>query len=447
MAIFSGLKSKIPLIISIISGAMLVFLGGVLVGHLKLPPQPMVLDALKAVADLAEHGKSYYANKPTRHLNRLRFENTGIVAADIKLAQPGVTFLVGLFGNALTARLYALDGTLIHEWPIDFFKLDPEVMKYKFDALIHGAWLYSNGDFVANYDGRGMVRVSACGKILWRNKERTHHSIFIDDEGYIWSPKLNNRGRYIEKSIMEKPFLFDQIGRFDPESGELVKVIDLVQVMVEASAQGLVKINNVNPDDIFHLNDVEILSKSMADSFPLLEAGDIMLSSRHLNQIWILDGNSHDLKWWQTGPMIGQHDPDFQADGTITLFDNRHAGSPREDNGFLGDGGGSRILSINHQSRAYKTLYASNEYSTFYSPFRGKHQILENGNILLAETDAGRAFEILPNGKVVWSYINAWDEDEVGWILGAHRYPASFASIANIECSSKKQHTMMPELN
>jgi hypothetical protein len=312
-------------------------------------------------------------------------------------------------------------------------------MKYRFDALIHGAALYPNGDFIANFDGHGIVRVSACGEIVWRNQARTHHSIFIDDEGYIWAPKLRKQGRYNEKSIHELPFVADQIGQFDPDTGEMIQEIDLIKIIVDANAQGIVKHPYSNINDLLHVNDVEVLSKAMADSFPLLDAGDIMLSSRNLNQIWIIDGKTHTLKWWKTGPMIGQHDPDFQADGKITLFDNRPAGLPSSENHFLGDAGGSRILSIDHQTGAFTTLYTTNENSTFYSPYRGKHQLLPNGNILIAETDAGRAYEVLPNGKVVWSYINAWDEDEVGWILGAHRYPLSYASIGNFDCPTKNK--------
>lgn len=436
---FQTIKKNLPFLISVVSGLVLVFLTGVLFGHLKLPPQPTIQRIAKAYKDLKQHGESYYLDKPTRHLATLRFQQTGVVLSDTKNMQPGVTFITGLFGNKLGARLLAHDGSIIHEWPVDFFQLDTSVMRYKFDALLHGAALYPNGDFVANFDGQGMVRISACGDIIWRNKERTHHSIFIDDAGDIWAPKFKKE-RYNDKTVLSGSFVFDQVGRFDPKTGKLLTEIDLVASMVRAGAQGLVRINRVRAGDMFHLNDVEILSATMAEQFPLFTAGDIMLSSRNYNQIWILDGHTHDLKWWMTGPMIGQHDPDFQADGSITVFDNQTSvgGSPA--NHYLGNLGGSRILRIDPTTRRYTTVFSSNQYTNFYTAYRGKHEVLDNGNLLLIETNAGRVLEVLPNGKPVWSYINAWDEDEVGWVMGAYRYPESYSSIADIDCKPKQQN-------
>jgi hypothetical protein len=150
----------------------------------------------------------------------------------------------------------------------------------------------------------------------------------------------------------------------------------------------------------------------------------------------VLDGRSHALKWWQAGPMVGQHDPDFQPDGTITLFDNRPAGGATPENGYQSDLGGSRILELDPQTRAYRTLYASSERDVFYSPYRGKHQMLANGNILITETDAGRAFEVTPQGDTVWSFVNGWDEDEVGWVMSATRYPPDHAAIGRTVCPS-----------
>ena len=54
----------------------------------------------------------------------------------------------------------------------------------------------------------------------------------------------------------------------------------------------------------------------------------------------------------------------------------------------------------------------------------------------MAETDAGRAAEVSPKGEVVWSYINWWDADEVGWLMGATRYPESYVDFLNLECKS-----------
>jgi len=55
--------------------------------------------------------------------------------------------------------------------------------------------------------------------------------------------------------------------------------------------------------------------------------------------------------------MRGQHDPDFQPDGVITVFDNRPGGRPGSENRYRGAMGGSRIPSIDPQTRARRTVF------------------------------------------------------------------------------------------
>jgi hypothetical protein len=266
--------------------------------------------------------------------------------------------------------------------------------------------------------------VSACGEVLWQNHDRSHHALWVDEDGFLWTPVY--APRYREDALMEGSFSFDRVARFDPDTGEKLDEIDLVAVLVDSELQGLALANNTIRDDMMHLNDVEVLSTEMAGAFPNFEAGDILLSSRHFNQIWVLDPEARLLKWWYVGPMIGQHDPDFQPDGTITLFDNRPGGEPQ---------GGSRILKIDPKTGSHETVYASDERNFFFSAYRGKHQVLENGNILITETDGGRVFEVTAGGEIVWSFINGWDQDRVAWIMSATRYRSDYAAIGQAVCS------------
>ena len=58
----------------------------------------------------------------------------------------------------------------------------------------------------------------------------------------------------------------------------------------------------------------------------------------------------------------------------------------------------------------------------------GDHQPLENGNQLISESENGYAFEIAPDGTVVWSWVNRWKDGSVGKISQATRYPAHYLS-------------------
>ncbi len=168
----------------------------------------------------------------------------------------------------------------------------------------------------------------------------------------------------------------------------------------------------------------------------MFAAGDIMLSGRNTNAIMVLDGKTHQVKWWRVGPMHGQHDPDFQANGEVTMLDNRTGEPASKNNGFMGGAGGSRIIAIAPENYGYRELYASNGENSFYSAYRGKHQMLDNGNILIAESEAGRVFEATPDGRIAWMIVSKYDDSHVGWLTSATRYPESYAAIGK-DCPAK----------
>jgi len=430
--VWKWIGRHLSIIVPAASGLALVFVIGVAIGHLRWQPAPIVGSAIAALRDLTVNADAYLFGVPNQHLRDRRFSQDGVVLSDLESMQPGVTFISGLFGNRLGVRLYSAAGQLLYEWPINFFEVDPDVMNYPFDALIHGDHLYASGEFLAVFDGRGIVRVSPCGELIWRNKRWSHHSIDLDEEGFLWTPVYGEP--YDDPRVIERPFRFDRIAKFDPKTGKKLVEVDLVAALVDSDKVGLAIANRPTFHDVMHLNDVEVLTADVAPFFPMFEAGDLLLSSRHFNQLWVVSPRESRIKWTFSGPMIGQHDPDFQPDGTITVFDNRTGGTAKPINDYLGNKGGSRILAIDPASNEHRVLYQSDARNTFYTPYRGKHQILDNGNILITETDAGRVFEVTTQGDVVWSFVNGYDEERVGWVMSATRYPESYAAIADTKC-------------
>jgi hypothetical protein len=55
-----------------------------------------------------------------------------------------------------------------------------------------------------------------------------------------------------------------------------------------------------------------------------------------------------------------------------------------------------------------ETIYEGAPEEPFHTPGRGIAQALDNGNFLIAETETGRAFEVTPDGEIVWSFINRY---------------------------------------
>lgn len=409
------------------SAASLLVVAGVLLGVYAPPVKGFAEKVGQKIEDIQRNGLAYLGLRPSGHIEPLRAEILASIVPDVSRTAPGVTLATGLFGDKLGARLYGRDGEIVYEWQVDLFDLFVDRKKYKFDALVHGDFLYPNGDLLVVIDHVGMARISACGEIVWKKRNGAHHSIDIDDEGFIWAPrggKTYNDGRLAPTTVK-----IDRIAKYDPASGDEVESFELAKILLDAGLEGVIKSNRLRPEDVFHLNDVEILKKSTAPAFPMFAAGDIMLSGRNTNAIIVLDGKTHKVKWWRVGPMHGQHDPDFQANGEITMLDNRTGEPASEKNGFTGGAGGSRIIAIRPETYGYRELYASNEENSFYSAYRGKHQLLDNGNILIAESEAGRAFETTPDGRIAWMIVSKYDDKHVGWLTSATRYPESYAAV------------------
>jgi hypothetical protein len=179
---------------------------------------------------------------------------------------------------------------------------------------------------------------------------------------------------------------------------------------------------------------VDILDPSMADAFPLFEAGDIMLSMRSLNLIVVLDAEGRRAKWWQHGPWYRQHDPDFEPDGKISVLDNDM------------NGGASRIIEIDPVTRKTKEIFAGSPQVPFYTWRRGNHQRLENGNILIAESETGRAFEVDREGDLVWEYQNRFDERRNLLVSNAIWLPPDFFEPEAFRCRDRIAEAPMADL-
>jgi hypothetical protein len=180
----------------------------------------------------------------------------------------------------------------------------------------------------------------------------------------------------------------------------------------------------LDPADILHANDVEILSQDDAPAFPLFAAGDALVSMKRMNLLIVFNPDSGRVKWSHTGPWLRQHDPDFLPDGRILVFDNRER--------FLG---GSRLVAIDPVTRGVETIFEGTPEAPFFSDAHGKADRLDNGNFLVTETDAGRVFEVTPDGAIAWSFIHRYDTDRLFSVFGASRYPESFGDFDRSGCS------------
>lgn len=442
-SLFKRVRKSWPQIYFFLVITGLLFTYGVVVGTYKIFPYE-ILEKVAAVSiDWARYPAHNARLRPEKFLAAPRRGDSDSVIQDPEKIYPGVTFVTGFFDRSNGMKLLGMDGQVIHEWRVSYNEIWPVANHVRekihdWDIQIHGAILYPDGDIIFNFQYAGLVRIDKCSRVKWKLPERTHHSIHEDSEGNLWVPSRKWREERVDEyPHVTPPFEDEYIIKVSPE-GNLLREISVLNAIYRSGYEGVLFANGAHKSrlsipldrDFIHLNDVEILSPELASAFPSFEERDILISLRNLNLLLVLDFLDEKVKWSMTGPYLRQHDPDFLANGRISVFDNRR------DDSSGASFGGSRILEFDPLTRDVLVTYKGTRDRPFYTETMGDHQHLPNGNILITESDLGRAFEVSANGEIVWSFINRWNEDSVALIGRATRYPEHFGtSVAAAICN------------
>jgi hypothetical protein len=421
-----------PRVLFFVSLLMLAFGYGVVAEHYALFPIPIVRQAKSAASQLLEDSGAvlpwYY--KESSETQPLHIRNASALS-------PGLRLISGLAQDDTTfVRVIHADGRTVHSWSIDWFKLWPhpdhlseERVPKSNPALVHGLSLAPNGDLVFNFSGLGLVRLDACGAVVWRLPYRTHHSVQLDDDGNIWVPGLITR----EESVASLPNYFPRFEDFRilevSSDGHIKRDIGVIDLLAQNDLRGLLYLsstvnrNTTVSGDTMHLNDIQVFPKSLTPG--LFEPGDVMISLRNINAIVVFDPKTLRIKYKSVGQVLRQHDPDFVDGNTITVFDNNNMATwPPDATRPDRAGQHSRIVQLSASGQA-TVLFTGSDQTPFFTDIMGSHERLPNGNWLLMESVEGRVFEVDRNGNVVWEYINVVGKGRVGLVDDAFMLPAN----------------------
>ncbi len=301
--------------------------------------------------------------------------------------------------------LFDMEGNILHKW---FLGSENE---YPW----HYTKMLKNGDLIGLHESRHLLKkMDWDSNTIWELNLQCHHEITVTDEGTIYT--LANRNQII--FIKGFPILIiDDYIAFVSADGKLLKEIPIfnsIKSMVSlkyvtkiykylvkpANMSYLIKRKIENKDmcermsifDIFHNNTITIAEKDIEG---VCKKSDLLLSIRNFDIIAVLDTNSEEFVWtWGPGELDRQHHPTFLENGNILIFDN---GPSRNY---------SRIIELDPITKQIVWEYVADPPENFFSPSMGSCQKLPNGNILIAEANKGRLFEITRQGKIAWEYYN-----------------------------------------
>ncbi|MGD9510386.1 MAG: arylsulfotransferase family protein [Geminicoccaceae bacterium] len=409
------------------------FLCGMLVARARIFPYPEINAAQEAVKDWRENWRHYLGVRSRFTLPSERTEG-GVVVSDPALAFSGYTFVSAYRPSShegFNNYLLGMDGKIVHEWNADIRRIWPDLEDepdFVWDGSldIHGAHLFDNGDIVVDIGALGTARLDRCSNVRWAIRRPTHHQVEALPDGGILTPSTIHRTRRLPEQIYADVgpsgyFMDDTILRLDADGNPVEEhsVIDMLLQSGWASAliagPGAGKI--FSNDDPLHVNDVERLPEEIAAAFPMFTAGDLLISVRHLNTIFVADSATWRIKWLMTGPFVGQHDPDFLPNGHILVYDNRLSGEQPK----LGN---SRLVEIDPLTKSVVWTFEGKGESAFYAHSRGEQQMLPNGDILYVDPYRGRVLEVAPkaDNRLVWEWVNLIAPHEVGLVTDVERF-------------------------
>lgn len=319
----------------------------------------------------------------------------------------------------LSPDLEVVRSWILDEKPVNGLEPRPKHLKF-----VHGVDILRDGSIIFTFDGSiSLQRFDACGKRLWATGGNFHHAVTLDeDQQTAWT--------FVDETITQvavadgaivRQITVDDIIRKNP-------TIDILELhRLHANDLGLNTRNTAGEwlDDPTHFNDVEPLPATFADRFDGFDAGDLLLSARTLNLVFVLDPQSLEVKWWRVGAVQRQHDPDWLGDGRIAILNNRMSRDFSE------------IVALDPTTMARAVMFDGRS-NDFYTRIRGKHQVIENGTLIVTSPQQGRVFEVDAEGNLVFEVANTKPDDaNTNYVISELKWlPPDYFSSEAWKCST-----------
>jgi outer membrane protein assembly factor BamB len=355
----------------------------------------------------------------------IRRRATGLTLLDRARTAGGYTLFAP---QTAEGRVYLVDieGRPAHEWqmPVRAGR-DAVILKngnlgyngsHDTSLGLYPAWnLWHGGDF---------YEATPEGEIVWRHEDpRHHHDCQWLENGHL----LYTAAEPMPKSVSARIIGGD-------ESKDGTDGIVQSDVVTEVNRKGETvwewrAWEHLRPED-FPVHDIfDRRHWPMINGLSETANGLVLMSLRVTSGVIAVDKATGKVVW-HVGPKVvaQQHTPVETPEGNILVFDNgnirKGVTSPH-----------SRALEFEPGTGKTVWHYTDPCAPSFFSPYMGSVQRLENGNTFICESASGRLFEVTPSGDTVWEYVvpyfapypvvvGAYITGEHNSLFRAHRYAA-----------------------
>jgi hypothetical protein len=342
-------------------------------------------------------------------------EYAGVTVHDATLSYDGLNLLSS--GHGPEAWLMDMDGEVLHSWVCDFRSVWPdwEEARGQSSAEHFGyVHLYEDGGLLAIFDWYGLVRLDSGSNVLWSYAGRSHHDVFVTEDGTIYALDLEDR---TTPWMGEDRSIADNLVTVLSADGEVRRRVSIFEAL--ARSDYAPTLGRVHGEwDVLHTNTVEVLDGRFEHVLPAFRSGNVLLSFRALDAIAVLDLEAESIVWALSGKWRRQHHPTFLENGRMLVFNN------------IAGHEVSEVLEFDPLTHEVFWSCKGDSAAPFYTLDQGRNQRLPNGNTLITESSNGRAFEVTPENTIVWEYVNpkrAGEDDElIASIPVIERLPRDF---------------------
>jgi len=354
-----------------------------------------------------------------------RRRTTGLIAFDQERSADGYTLIAPQTGGG-NVYLIRIDGSVAHRWTL------PQRPGRHAVILPNGNLGY-NGNLPNTpnlypawemWHGGAFSEVTPDGTIVWSHEDARHHH----DAQWL------GNGDLLYTTVAEMPAadaarILGGSHAHDladgTQYGDVVKRVDRSGTCVWEWKSW----EHLDPAD-FPIHPIfDRYHWPLINGLFLTRAGLVLMSLRTTSGVIAVDPASGDVIWRILHPIVAQqHAPVELENGRILVFDNGNlrpgVTSPH-----------SRVIEVDPATGTVEWEYADPLRPSFFAPYMGNAERLENGNTLITESSFGRLFEVTPGGEVVWEYViphfaeypagaaRAYSAGFHNSVFKAHRYP------------------------
>ncbi|MDB9978962.1 arylsulfotransferase family protein [Candidatus Pelagibacter sp.] len=400
-------------VIIFLSSLAVTFIYGVKIGYLRENPMfdkiytlySFTLDFKKNINKIfnknkiqSVNKKKFYNNLTTTSVNGINISYTGEMPKDIIVA-------------ATTSM--RIDDTLnhyllfLHENKIIHYVLLDEIKKFEKVGNLHkwphGLIISDDNKIYYNFDGgNSLVKKDICGDRIWDIKGKFHHLMSINDSNnYLWALKKN----YFGASDYAESFV-----KIKSDNGEILDSFNVNDLIIANSPNDYFSIKQRDLSSVweyepFHFNDIDVLNKKFSIYFNEFSEGDLMISSRSLNMVFIIDPRNLKVKDLIFGKFRRQHDADWNK-GYITIYDNQTEWG--NDKRYAD----SRIVKIDYNNN--KKISTIKLDDKFTSDARGNYDtfdLKDDEQLHLIVSPYEGSLFLFKNNKKIFSLVNKQKND------------------------------------